>query len=183
MSKRNPPEGGSGEARAAVTFGGMTSTPYVPPVAIAPPLMRFDAVDGTAVFLDPRDVTGVRDARSTKIVSTIVTVNPPNAQGTSQVYIVVGRAENVGDRINMHRRGYGERLEAAVADMKQRGIFEETDYTITSGKLVIPESMSDVYAGVTTEADADLIQAAYNAAQQAAAQSDLDISLAEDELS
>lgn len=118
-----------------------TYNPYVPPVAIAPPLMRFDDPDGKAVFFDPRYVTGVRDAQSTKIVSTIVMVSPPGGQGTSQIYIVVGRSENVGDRINMHRRGHGEGLEAGIADLKQRGVFEETDYRITSGKLVIPEKV------------------------------------------
>lgn len=139
--RRTPPKGGSGEARASITHGDMTCTPYAPPVAIAPLLMRFDDTSGSAVFLDPRYVTGVRDAQSSTIVSTIVTVSVPNTQGTSQVYIVVGRSENVGDRINMHRRGHGERMEQAVADLKLRGVFEETDYSITSGKLVIPEDI------------------------------------------
>lgn len=170
--RRTPPRGGAGEARAS---GG----------AIAPPLMRFDDINGKAVFLDPRYVTGVRDAQSTKIVSSIITVTPPNRQGTSQIYIVVGRSENVGDRINMHRRGYGERLDAAVADMKQRGLFEETDYTITSGKLVIPDAMEFTEEKFFSDVpDADIIQAAYDAAQAVAAEKpDLDISLAEDELS
>lgn len=120
MSKRNPPEGGAGEARAAT-----------PRASI---LMQFPDMEGNPVFFDPTLVTGLREVvdKSRGVWNTLVFVGVPG--GTTQVFTVFERAQMVGDRINMYRRGYGPRLEAVtgINYFVQKATEGDTDAVLAS---------------------------------------------------
>jgi hypothetical protein len=173
MTKRNPPEGGAGEARAQDPrtrtsyyyegwqqgYNAATRVRQDAPVPTAPILMQFPDMDGNPVFFDPKLVTGVREVvnKARGVWNTLVFVGMPG--GTTQVYTVFERAQMVGDRINMYRRGLGPQLEAALG---------------RSGKLNIPETMEFTEEKFFSDVpDADIIQAAYDATEAVAAEDEL----------
>lgn len=86
--RRRPPVGGSGMS----------------PARIAPPLMRFEDTDGHPVFVDAVTITSVRGSSDSRHVSTVIHSNPPGKL-TSQIFIVAGTAEEIGERVNEHRAG------------------------------------------------------------------------------
>lgn len=153
MTKRNPPEGGAGEARAQDP---RTRTSYyyegwqqgynaatrvrqdAAPAPTAPILMQFPDVEGNPVFFDPKLVTGVREVvdKARGCWKTLVFVGV--AGGTSQVYTVLERAQMVGDRINMYRRGLGPQLEEALGSGKLD--MPDTVFVHTEGAGLVPDS-------------------------------------------
>lgn len=87
-------------------------TPVAKPVASL--LITFPDLDGNPVAFDPALVVGVRASVNKTARFSLVWVQPPGASVTI-VYQVLEAAELVIDRINMHRRGLGEKLESALA--------------------------------------------------------------------
>lgn len=85
---------------------------------VAPLLISYPDIDGSPVYFDPALVTGLRERvePSRKVWTTLVFIGVSG--GTTQIFTVMERAEVVGERINMYRRGLGAQVDAAVAERK-----------------------------------------------------------------
>lgn len=124
MPDRNPPAGGAGETKARSPQASL--------------LIAFPDVEGNPVYFDPFLVTGLREVvdKSRNYWTTLVFIGV--AGGTTQIFTVLERAELVGNRINMYRRGLGEKTDQAVAELKRQRMAEAFGAV---GKLVIPDQI------------------------------------------